>query len=79
LILRVKKKTVNDENLLEKSEYDDQALQQKRHKTFKEQNNHSNRRENEHDHRSHEKRTSRNRKCFKQFEKSNFNFLIFSQ
>ncbi len=52
---------------------------QERHKASEEQNNYSNRREDKHDHWSHEKRTSRNRRCFKQLEKSNFDFSASSQ
>jgi hypothetical protein len=46
----------DDKNLREESECDDQTLQQKRHKMSEKQNIHSNRREDEHDDRSHEKR-----------------------
>jgi hypothetical protein len=46
----------DDENFCKRFERDRKALQQKRCKTSEEQNNHSNRRRNEHVHRSHEKR-----------------------
>ncbi len=55
-------------------------MQQKRHKTFEEQNNLSNRREDEHRYWSHEKRTSRNDERFKRLvNESSFDFSIFSQ
>ncbi len=49
----------DDENLREESECDDQTLQQERHRASEEQNTHSDRREDEHDDRSNEKRATR--------------------
>jgi hypothetical protein len=49
----------DDENFREESEHDDQTLQQKRHKTFEEQNIHSDRREDEHDDQSHEEKITK--------------------
>jgi hypothetical protein len=56
-----KKKTDrnDDESLREESERRDQTLQQERHKASERQNIDSNRRENEHDDRSHEERATR--------------------
>jgi hypothetical protein len=48
----------NDERLCERSECDREALQQRRYRTFEEQNNHTNHREDEHDHQSHEEQSS---------------------
>jgi hypothetical protein len=48
-----------DENLRKEFERDDQTLQQKRYKASEEQNIHSDRREDEHDDRSHEERITK--------------------
>jgi hypothetical protein len=48
----------DNENLRERFEHDRETLQQERYKTSEEQNNHSNRRRNEHVHQSHEERAS---------------------
>ncbi len=69
----------DDENLREEFERDDQTLQQKRHKTIKKQNIHSNRRENEHDDQSHEKKIMKIREHQLFIEESNSDFLTFSQ
>jgi hypothetical protein len=46
----------DDENFCEQSERDREALQQEHCKTSERQNNHSDDRKNEHDHRLHEER-----------------------
>ncbi len=56
--MRVKKRiNKNDnENFCERFERDRELLQQERCKTFKKQNNYSNRRRNKHLHQSHEEK-----------------------
>jgi hypothetical protein len=48
----------DDENFCERSKRDREALQQERCKAIERQNNHSNDREDEHDHRSHEEQVT---------------------